>query len=468
MAGVALAKVDTAWLRMEDPTNLMMITGVMVFGAPIEFERLRATIESGLLCFDRFRQRAVEPLTPLGHYAWQEDPDLDIDYHLQRATLPAPGDQAALQELASLLSSRQLDLGRPLWQIHLVGPCGPGCALIVRLHHSLADGIALVHVLLSLADRQADSPWPRHKAAAAVPHRHHPLRAVTGPARRTLRAGWRLGGGLLREGARLSGDPSYALDLARLGARGATALGRLLFIPPDPRTALKGKLQVSKQVAWSQPLPVVDVKAVGRSLGGTINDVLLTATTGALRRYLQDRDQPVEGLKIRAVVPVDLRPPGTESDLGNRFGLVFLPLPVGIAEPAARLQELRRRMDKLKGSLEAPVAFGILYSIGALPQFAQDVVVDIFGTKATAVVTNVIGPREKIYLAGAPLEALMFWVPQSGKLGLGVSILSYAGRVWLGVITDAGLVPDPEAIIDGFHHEFAELWAAAVAGEATA
>jgi hypothetical protein len=169
----------------------------------------------------------------------------------------------------------------------------------------------------------------------------------------------------------------------------------------------------------------------------------------------------VRDLNIRAIVPVNLRPAGEELKLGNKFGLVFLSLPVGLAEPIDRLHELRRRMDGLKGSLEAPVAFGILNAIGASPAPVQDIVVGIFGTKGTAVMTNVMGPKEKLYLAGAPLEALMFWVPQSGRLGMGVSILSYADQVWMGVITDEGLVPDPETIIAGLEAEFDALLAAA-------
>jgi WS/DGAT/MGAT family acyltransferase len=204
-------------------------------------------------------------------------------------------------------------------------------------------------------------------------------------------------------------------------------------------------------------MPLQDVKGIGKGLGGTVNDVLLTAMTGGLRRYLQDRGEPVDGLNFRAVVPVNLRRPGTEHELGNKFGLVFLSLPVGLADPVDRLRELKRRMDGLKDSLEAPVAFGILNGIGMSPEAIQDVVVNIFGTKGTAVMTNVIGPMEPIYLAGAPLDSLMFWVPQSGRLGMGVSILSYAGRVWMGIITDEGLVPDPEAIIAGFQSEFAQL-----------
>jgi WS/DGAT/MGAT family acyltransferase len=196
---------------------------------------------------------------------------------------------------------------------------------------------------------------------------------------------------------------------------------------------------------------------VGKKLDGTVNDVLLTAMSGGLRRYLEKRGEPVDGLNFRAVVPVNLRKPGTEHELGNKFGLFFLSLPIGIADPQECLAELKRRMDALKDSLEAPVAFGILTTIGEAPEAIQDLVVNIFGLKGTAVMTNVKGPPMPLYLAGAPLESLMFWVPQSGRLGMGVSILSYNGQVWMGVITDERLVPDPETIIDGFHAEFDNL-----------
>jgi len=262
---------------------------------------------------------------------------------------------------------------------------------------------------------------------------------------------------LLEQANEVCTDRAQALNLARTGFRGTAALGRLLLLPPDRRTIYKGPLGVPKRAAWSRPIPLPEIKLIGGELGGTVNDVLLTAMSGALRRYLLAHGEKVEGLNFRAIVPVDLRKPGTEEELGNKFGLVFLSLPVGVVEPSERLGELRRRMDSLKDSLEAPVAFGILTTIGVLPQSLQNIVVNIFGLKGTAVMTNVMGPREQLYLAAAPLDSLMFWVPQSGHLGLGVSILSYNGRVWMGTITDAGLVPDPDAIIDAFHTEFDEL-----------
>ncbi|HEX9371458.1 MAG TPA: WS/DGAT domain-containing protein, partial [Roseiflexaceae bacterium] len=214
---------------------------------------------------------------------------------------------------------------------------------------------------------------------------------------------------------------------------------------------------VAKRAAWSQPIPLDDVKAIGRAVGATVNDVLLAAVTGALRRYLQGRGEQVDGLEIRAAVPVNMRSPNDPPTLGNRFSLVFLALPVGVDDPLDRLFDLKERMEALKQSPEALVTFGILNAMGMAPNQLQGFGVSLFGAKATAVMTNVPGPRETIYLAGAPITGIMFWVPQSGRLGLGVSILSYAGQVSLGIATDAGLAPDPEQIIDGFHAEFQQL-----------
>ncbi len=456
MAGELFSNVDTAWLRMEDPTNLMMITGVMVFSAPIEFERLKATLEHRLLRFDRFRQRVVPPRVPLGRYRWKDDAAFDISDHLHRLTLPRPRDQAALQDVASELMSTPLDLSRPLWEIHLIEDYGDGCAVIARLHHCIADGIALVRVLLSLTDAVPDAPWPV-PAKPTAEREKGPLDVLFRPVRSALNTTNRITETLIQESQQIIENPSRVSDLAQLGTSSATALARLTLRWPDPKTLFKGELGVAKRAAWSNPIPLGDVKAVGRAVGGTVNDVLLTAVTGALRRYMQSRDDPVDGLNVRAVVPVNLRPPDEELSLGNRFGLVFLSLPVGVADAMARLHELKRRMDALKDTPEAMIAFGILNAIGMAPSQIQDIVVNIFGTKGTAVMTNVPGPKETIYLAGAPLKTIMFWVPRSGRLGLGVSILSYAGNVWLGVATDQGLVPDPESIIASFHTEFDEL-----------
>lgn len=442
-----LAPVDQAWLRMEDPTNLMMVTGILIFDQPLDFDRLRATFEHRLLRFRRFRQRVVT----VGNTArWEDDPNFTLSAHLRRIALPAPHDQATLQDLVSDMMSTPIDFTKSPWQYHLIENYNGGCVLLGRLHHCIADGIALIRVLLAMTDESPDAPWPSATDSHEPEHRaRSPLATVNATVRSAEK--------LLADGFDLLGEPGKLAEVARTGAGSATALSRLVLMSPDPHTAFKGPLGVAKRAAWSQPVPLDAVKAIGRAVGGTVNDVLLAAVTGALRRYLQGRGQNVDGLDIRAAVPVNLRPPDEPLTLGNRFGLVFLSLPIGVDDPLDRLFDLKERMEAIKHSPEAIVAFGILMGLGVAPSALQDMGVSIFGSKATAVMTNVPGPREILYMAGAPINQIMFWVPQSGRLGLGVSILSYAGNVTLGIATDSGLAPDPDEIITAFHEEFNTL-----------
>jgi diacylglycerol O-acyltransferase len=455
---VALSNVDTAWLRMDDPTNLMMVTALLLFETPLDMERLKATLQHRMLTFSRFRQRVVESRRPMSNPQWEDDPHFDLNSHLHRVALPAPGDQAALQELVSDLMSTPLDYSKPLWQAHIIENYGEGCALLVRLHHCIGDGIALAFVLLSMTDLAADAPWPSApKEEEKENGVGNPLMGMVRRASAVARSTKETAEKLFEESKETIFNPEKAAELAKGGATVAASAARLVLRWPDPPTVFKGKLGVAKRAAWSQPLALADVKLVSKAMGGTINDVLLTAMTGALRRYLEGRLEPVDGLEFRAAVPVNLRPLDEMGQLGNRFGLVFLSLPVGIEDPVERLAELKERMDALKDSPEAVVAFGILNAIGQTPGQVQDLLVKLFGTKATAVMTNVPGPKFPLYLAGSRLSGMMFWVPQSGRLGLGVSIFSYAGTVRLGVATDAGLIPDPDKIIDGFHREFDEF-----------
>lgn len=451
-----MTNVDTAWWHMERPTNLMMITSVITFASPVDFDKMRQIYEQRFLRFDRFRQRVVDPNTTLGSPQWEFDPHFDIRAHMHRIALPAPGDQAALQELVSDLMSTPLDYSKPLWSLHLVENVGEGCAVISRLHHCIADGIALVRVLLSLMDDAPDIEWVEDRADDD--HQRGLLASLLHPAVSTVKSTWRLAENVLHEGIETVLHPTRMLDMARLGASGAARLAKIALYWPDPQTIFKGELGVMKRAAWTeQPIPLVDVKAVGKATGSTVNDVLLTAVAGGLRRYLLERGEAVDGLNIRALVPVNLRPLDKPIELGNRFGLVFLSLPVGIEDQLDRLFELKKRMDEIKDSPEAVVALGVLHTMGMTPVEIENLILRFFASKSTAVMTNVPGPREKLYFAGVPVETIMAWVPQSGQLGLGVSIFSYAGNVSLGVATDAGLVPNPDRIIAHFYDEFAQM-----------
>jgi hypothetical protein len=171
---------------------------------------------------------------------------------------------------------------------------------------------------------------------------------------------------------------------------------------------------------------------------------------------------------MRAVIPVNVRPADKAAELSNYVGAVFLSLPVAISDPLCRLNELKRRMNLRKDSYEAPVFGFLLGVLGPTPAKVANTLVNVYSTRATAVMTNVKGPQEQLYLAGAPLAALLPWAPPTGRIGVAVSILSYAGHVQVGVLTDEGLVPDPETIVTAFHDEYEDLLAHAHASEARA
>ena len=399
MTSEPLSAVDTAWLHMEEPTNLMMVTGVLVFDEILDFGRLAALMKERLLRVPRLTQRIVDPRLPFAPPRWETDPTFDLRAHLHRVALHPPGDQAALRELVSDLMSTPLDFSKPLWQFHLVEGFGKGSALVGRLHHALGDGVALVRLILSIAD----GAGPEGEAASfGEPHGWERLGAFLGPAATAVSRTLKVTQGFVREGVESLVHPEHLLEIAARGASGADALAKLVLMPPDPITPFKGPLGVEKMAAWSDPIPLDEVKAVGKALGGTVNDVLLASVTGALRRYLEGRGALSPGLEFRAVVPVNLRRPEEEHELGNRFGLVFLSLPVGIEDPVERLFELKERMDEIKGSPEAIVALALLGAIGTAPVPVERLVVELFGRGGTGVMTNVIGPRQRILWPDVP------------------------------------------------------------------
>lgn len=442
MTSERMSAVDAAWLHMDKPTNMAMIAGVMMFDTPIDFERYRAIVEERLLIYDRFRQRVKEPWLHIGRPRWEFDPEFDLDYHVQHIRLADPGDEATLQKLAGVMMSIPLDPHRPLWQFHFVENYYDGCAIIARLHHCIADGLALVQVLLSMTELAPGATWhppsPANHKKRSTNLLQPVTQAVSGVVSTTE--------SLMYEGLNTIAHPSRMVDAAKVGALSAIALSKLLLLGQDRKTLFKGQCGLKKRATWTAPMPLDAVKAVARAMDGTVNDVLLAAVTGALRRYLEENDQPVGGLNIRAMVPVSIRATNDFHKLGNQFGLVILSLPIGVRDPIRRIVVLKQRMDDIKSTPEAFVAFGILHTMGLTPTQIEDIIVKIFGVKATGVMTNVPGPREPIYLAGEQLKRIMFWVPQPANLALGVSILSYAGEVMIGVATDAGLVPDPSSL----------------------
>ncbi|PZP28195.1 MAG: wax ester/triacylglycerol synthase family O-acyltransferase [Roseateles depolymerans] len=457
-----MSRVDTAWLRMDTEANLMMIVGVWSIRPGIGLQALRERVAERLLKYARFRQKVVDD-SVLGTQ-WVLDRDFDIAHHVV-AELPLPlrgqTREQVLRERVAELSTQALDMARPLWQMQLIEDMGDGSsALIVRVHHCIADGMALIAVMLSITDDGKAPPAPGPAPAPDEPP-DWLLDAFLRPlSNMTVKAIGLTGSGLSRgvDAVKTAGAPVDAsLEMARIGYQAVSDVAAFALMPDDSPTRLKGKPGPRKTVAWDNSLALDDVRAVGKALGASVNDVLLACAAGAIGRYLGARGEDPAGKEIRAMVPVNLRPLEQAWQLGNRFGLVPLVLPIGIANPLERLYAVRARMAELKGSFQPVMAFGLLSIAGLLIKPVQHAMLNLFAKKATAVMTNVPGPAQALKFCGSTVEQVMFWVPQSGDIGMGLSILTYAGRVQFGLITDHGLCPDPEAIVAEFGPEFEKL-----------
>lgn len=416
-----LSGADSAWLRMEQPENQMVITGILRLDRTPDWEAFRELIRQRLFVFARFRQRVINRETiPL----WVPDEQMDLDYHLRRIDLNAEPAGGSVHAYVENMLSIPLDFSRPLWELHLVTTVS-GTTVVAKLHHCIADGIALVRILLSLATVAPGGAY-------FEPHREY------NPVRRT--------------GKRHTGLFTSAGDgISRI----LRALFKFVSMPADTATHVKGALQPVKKAAWSAPVPLSDVKLLATKYKATINDILLWLACGALRSYLTETgEKPETASSFRVSIPVNLRGDGDTLMTGNQFGLVFLELPVGVENGQERLRIVQRRMNEIKASGEAWVAYGVLSLLGKMPLIVEQFVVNFLSSKCSAVVTNVPGPRRPLYLAGAKIEEIMFWVPKSGMLGVGISLISYNGGVSIGVASDANRLPQPEKVTQYFIRMF--------------
>jgi diacylglycerol O-acyltransferase / wax synthase len=419
---------DAAWLHMDRPENPMVITSLLWTAEPVDWERYTQVIQERLIArYPRFSQRVVEPATGVGVPHWRDDEHFQLDLHLHRVSLPPPAGREGLARLVGDVMSTPLHPGRPLWQAYLVDRYGPGSAVVMRIHHCIADGIALMRVLLSLADGATD---------------------VRDPATHGLLS-------RVRQGVATATSPRAVLRMGKSALGQAVAVGNLVVLPAEHIDPLERPLSGIKQAAWSGPIPLDSVKRVGREAGATVNDVLLSAVGAAL--------QPQVGAgvnDVRALVPFNVRgaiDAPVPSTLGNKFGMVFVDLPVGVSDPEQRLQTVKQRMDALKSSPQGAAAFQVMGVMGRLPLSAERALVGLFTSKGSLVLTNVPGPSEVVSIAGAPIAGTLAWVPQSGNIGLGVSIVSYQGSVHVGVAADRAVVESPADVIETLEKALAEL-----------
>jgi diacylglycerol O-acyltransferase / wax synthase len=426
---IRMSHADAAWLGMDAPDNLMIVTGVLRLQGPADWTRLAEVVQERMVArYPAFRRRVLVATRLLRRRAWVDDPDFDLSRHLVMTALATDSD-SGLADLVSELLGTPLDMTHSPWKFHLIdGPSGDS-TIVARLHHSIGDGIALGSVLLSLTDGAHES---NENSGAENTN-----------------------------AANQSGPSAPPLRLAINGARfaiGVVATGsEILLASRDPRTHLHQRLGNRKGAAWTRPIALDRLKAIGRTHGVPLNDVFLAITAGALRRHVQARGE--EPHDLRMFMPVNVRPPGqpAPAELGNRFGIVFLSLPISVADAEQRLRAVHAHTHRLKAGQQAAATFLGLTVVGALPVWCQRLAARVIGAKASVVVTNVPGPGRTVTLAGRPLDQVMFWVPQPGSIGLGISILSYAGSVIVGIAADRNVLADPSALADSMEAEIREL-----------
>ena len=458
---------DAAWLHMDRPDNFMVVNMLLWFDRPVDQAMLMRVLQDRVITrFRRFRQRAADPPVTLAPWAapeWADDPAFVLAEHVTVTRLPAPGDQAILQRVASDLANRPLRADRPLWEAHLLDGYGAGSALLLRTHHAIADGVALMQVILAMTDPLGgDEDGPPEALQVCDDHRAQ-LRApgVAGRAAHQAavvgRRGTSMAGNLSASLRAVLTDVGKVTDVVGFTRSDAAMLAKLGSGLTADRNQLQGPLAGAKQRSWIRPVPVAEIKAAGGGTGGTVNDVVLTAITSALRRYLLEHDALVANVLV--IEPVNLRAPGAAlpAGLGNKFGLVFVALPTGEPEPARRRALIRAQMEQIKHSRESSVVYTMLELMGQIPAGLQSAWIDAFAARATAIVSNVTGPRHRLQLAGTPVAGLIAWVPASGPVGLGFSAVSYAGQLTVAVASDTGLLPDHDRLVDLIDAEVSAL-----------
>ena len=452
--------IDTAWLQLEQPTNRMVVHGVLFCDGPVDVEAVRDRVaRRWVAVYPGLRQRPTWPAGGLGPVRWV-DHEPDLTAHVGTVALEAPGDDAALARHVGTLMSRPLPTDRPWWAMHVVSGyrggdteqegqhadrgAGPsnGTAVLVSIHHGLADGVALNHLFHALADDPPGTDEGTPVAYAAPPKHRRGVRDVRLVRREVPQRLGRLGRTIARWPS-----PEGRQELAATGSAIGRSTALIVRPPGEAETALQGELGTEKAARWTQAVDLDAVKAVGKEHGASVNDVLCGAIAGALREYLSAGD-PDDVPRLRAVMPTNLRRLDRPVShwLGNEFGLVLPTIPTDEPDPGRRVERVHHVMSSIKRTNQALATFiGIAAAGHGRATWTQNLV-RRYAEAASLIITNVPGPVRELEIAGTRVRDLLFWVPCSGQLALGVSILSYAGRVRLGVAADTGVLGGSDGV----------------------
>jgi WS/DGAT/MGAT family acyltransferase len=458
-----LTSVDASFLTNESPTSHMHIGGVTVFeGPPPSYDDLLEHIESRLHLVPRYRQKLAIPPVETGRPFWVDDPQFHLGYHVRHSALPAPGDEDALRRMAARVFSQQLDRTKPLWELWLVeGLRKKRFALISKTHHALVDGVAGVDIATVLFDIKPvpETPPPREDW---IP-RPEPsgvnlaARGIEGVAKTPIRFGRRIAAAISSPGSAAKNIQAAAEGLGEVAWE---------FANPAPEVPLNQPIGPHRRYVWVSG-DLNEFKRIKSALGGTVNDVVLTAVAGSMRRWLRARGVRTEGLELRALVPVSIRPSGAGGELGNQIAAVRGPLPVYVEDPVQRLRVVRESMDGVKSSKKALGAEVITrFNDFAPPTLLAQASRINFSTRLfNMIVTNVPGPQFPLYMLGRELLDIfpVAFLPENHALA--IAIMSYNGKIDFGLLGDYDAMEDVTLVAEGIEAEIKQLLDAAKRAE---
>jgi diacylglycerol O-acyltransferase len=455
-----LTTQDSAFVYFERDTAPMNIGTVAVFEGQIPYERLAEHLNSRMPLVPRYRHRLVPAPLGLAHPTWEPDPEFNIYNHVRRLRLPAPGSDEQLSELAGKLFSSPLSRSKPLWEVYLVEGLSEGrSALVAKVHHCLVDGVSGIELMMVSLDISPDPSSPPVSEDEWNP------KPLPGRAARLVDAAFdRLGQWVRTAGDVQAGllDPRKPLRRAQHVLLGIEHLGPL-FVRFVPRTPFNSRLTPRRSISWLE-MPFAEVRAIRSALGGTVNDVALTIVSGAMKRYLEAHGQAADGVELRVMAPVNIRPQGEEMALGNRISSMFPDIPLGIADPVERARAVRERMEWLKKDGQATGVDALFQMLDLIPPAVQRIVgsmPQIPNPVLNMICTNVPGPMIPLYVVGHRLLAHYPLVPLAWDLGLAVCITTYDHKMFISLTADAKAVPDLPRLTELFDESFRELRTAA-------
>ena len=425
--------------------------------------RFREFLRVYWMAWERFRYMPVKR-SPA--WWWEQDPTFDVSHHLDVVVDRFTPD--SLQEWVSARLNQPLPMYRPRWKFWLAPNADGGAVLLLRIHHCYADGLSL----LGIFDRLCPPSPQQHPAIYGAPEIAElsrwtaaakawfgQLMASEEPSEESHGAGnadrsagnqWQDAGRLLER-------------VAQKSLKLVNEFSEFLVEPEDTATDLRQPLLGRRHCRWSEPVLLDRFRNIARATNVTINDVLLSCVAAAVRTRLGIDGADLDEAVLHAAVPVDIRSrlpdelkpaPG---GLGNYFGTVFVPLPVDGESPLERLYRIKHETRRLKKSWQPGIAWGLAASATVVPEPWREPLADVFYRKASAVVSNVPGTPEARYIAGCRITEQMFWVPQAGDIGLGISIVSYADQVQFGVVADEAVMADPEDFLNDCLQELAQF-----------